>query len=307
MAVRQGPLDPLADVVSDGRIDHYDINEFVSEYVDYNAKYPDVFQIPDHPIAYSELLEFDVPQRQSSDTVWDYILIRFYAPQNLAESGDFYVVMANGGGGAIRNIQVDHQTKDSSIHNEPYPNLPVGPQTQGYHLLILEYREPTNGGYISIGIGNSGGTAQLDRTRIQIPNYSSSQVGYTITTQTTFSQYSDYYFLKGTTSRCIDSIGLGGGTLWPEWIWITPDTGNPIYGWGRRIFVPTRNHPNFFSMQLHFPKHRLRIHRLPVRFRTKPRRTYRTTKILRLREHTKRLQSGNTKSGKALWWFSMAI
>jgi len=111
----QAVLDPRGDIKSDGAIDFIDIVKFVDGYISYNRENPNSYDTSDHPIVYSDYFSFYVPQR-SSATVWDYVLVRFYVPQGIADEV-IHLTATNLDGGAMRKIQVDLRMIDSNLHS----------------------------------------------------------------------------------------------------------------------------------------------------------------------------------------------
>lgn len=183
-----GTVDLRADLRDYGKIDSADLAAFVNGYIKFFANYyPSGYGISNHPIAYSDYFSFHVPQRSASN-VWDYVIIRFYVPAELVNK-PFWMAAnhssPSGGPYAIRKIQVDTNIIQSGENNNGQPQVYLGQLGTGYHLLLFELRELSNGDqWFRLGIGEiqTNQSAQLDRFRIQIPDYTDSAMYYNIVT-----------------------------------------------------------------------------------------------------------------------------
>jgi len=222
---------PRADVNDDGKVD---IKDVVSVLKLFGKTYDTSLT----PIAYSTSFEFQVPS-DGDLSVWYYILVRFYVSDVLSGK-TFYLVAGKSVDDAIRNVKVDCSVKSSQVGG--LFNVELGQLSSGYHLLELEYLENIGGGLINFTIKTANNEyAQMDRFRIYVPNYSDSEVRYTVKTYTYFP--GDTFFLGSSANQhlyvddYVDDIYVDVGLLWQDWMWNMGDYGS-IYAWQDGFLYP---------------------------------------------------------------------
>lgn len=225
-----GRWNPLADVNDDGKVDGRDITSVAKLFgKSYNTSA--------EPIAYSTSFEFDVPSTGVSG-VWYYMLVRVYMPSGFASNTCFLVGNADAG---IQDVIIDTKLVYPNQVSGPFSIL-LGNLSLGYHLFELEYLGSADGGSINFTVQTMAGEAVwLDRFRICVPNYSSSMIEYTVTTDTYFP--TDTYYLGGYADKYIDNVWIDGTMqVWSDWEWNVGSYGS-IYGWGDGFMYPLDQAP----------------------------------------------------------------
>jgi hypothetical protein len=223
---------PCADVNNDGKVDLRD-QAIVAK------AYGAVYSTSATPIAYSTSFEFDVPN-DGDNTVWYYMLVQFYAPQTAV-----YNLVEDSVDDWVLNVKIDNQLMYGGSTSDPAcvcHTVSLGSLSQGYHLLELNYVEKWGAGILKFHVATANGVyAQLNRFRIYVPNYSSSNIGYSVTTNTYFADAD--YFLGGFADKSIDNVHTtwSQGPNWPGWMWNTGSVAGSlgaIYGWGDGFMYP---------------------------------------------------------------------
>lgn len=180
------------------------------------------------PLAYSTSFEFQVPNDGDAN-VFYYILVRFFISE-----------VPSGKSDAIRNVRVDAKLILPNQVDGLF-NVMLGQMRQGYHLLECEYFESVGGGLLNFTVNAENEYAQLDRFRMYVPNYSNTEVRYTVKTYTYFP--SDTFFLGSSASQYlyvddyIQKIVIDAGLIWQDWIWDTGSYG-AIHAWRDGFIYP---------------------------------------------------------------------
>ncbi len=214
--------DAVCDVNKDGKIDILDLTIVTSNY---GKLY---YSLLGTPVAYSESFEFTFPD-DGDDYVYYWIQIRFYVPASLS--------------GKTLWVTVDREDLWDSCTEVWFEsgyrhlvNWTGGSLAEGYYMLHIQYLEYMGGGKVTIRIRTySGESVWLDRFRIIVPNYSDTEVRYTVKTSTYFP--GDEFFLGGYADDYIDTVKVDVGLKWHDWMWncTSYDT---IYAWGDGFMYP---------------------------------------------------------------------
>jgi len=128
-------------------------------------------------------------------------------------------------------------------------NINLGSLSSGYHLLQFEYVETSDDGYLNFYVATASEEyAWLTQFRIYVPNYSSSEVRYTVKTLTEFPNY-DLYYLKGYADDYICNFKVDS-TQWYEWQWSGQQ--ETIYAWEDGFLYPVFNSKESGTFNIEF-------------------------------------------------------
>jgi len=225
---------PRADVNDDGKADMKDVASVA-------RLFGRTYNTSAIPIAYSTSFEFQVPS-DGDDPVWYYLLVRIYVPSEFA--GKEFYLYPEVVDDYIRNVTIDCQQKYGEEHPacQPPASINLGILGTGYHLLELKFGEQWSGGKLQFNIATaSGEKAWMDRFRIYVPNYSNTEVRYTVKTYTYFP--GDTFFLGSSANQYlyvddyIDDVYLDARLLWQDWMWNLGSYGS-IYAWQDGFLYP---------------------------------------------------------------------
>jgi hypothetical protein len=199
--------DPCVDINCDGKID-------LKDFFGVTMLFGKTYFTKSTLIAYSTSFEFQVPNDGNLNVSY-YILVRFNITDALSGK-TFYLVAGKSVDDAIGNVKIDCCLKSSQVGD--LFNIELGQLSSGYHLLELEYLENIGGGLLNFTIKTANNEyAQMDRFRIYVPDYSSSQYEYNIITKTYYPY--DQYFLIGYADDYIKSVWIDASEIWSDWEW----------------------------------------------------------------------------------------